>query len=220
MDRKLTGLVIGALLASAVPAAAQELEKVCGSLSGVEQGDWAAFRMEGAQAANVSAVRFAFVNRGDRAEPWFEVNATTPQGNQIVQLQVSDFPFGPGEVGAGILKTGAMPAMRVPEQMLAMLRQQMSANPVLDIRKQCLQAEIVGEETVDAGSGNVKAWHLRAAGGNDIWVSSEVPFGVVRGAAGDGSGTMILEDFGGGATSSIPEEPQDMPSLPGMTPQD
>jgi len=212
--------VLGALLATtAAPAAAQDLAGVCGALGGVDRGDWAAFRMEGAQATSVSAVRFAFVDRGNPQDTWFEVEATTPQGAQIVQLQVADFPFGAEDISGGIVKPGPMPAMRMPEQMLGMMRQQMASNPMLDIRKQCLQSELLGEETLDGPRGGIRAWHIQVPGGNDAWVSPDVPFGMVKAMAGDGSGTMVLTDFGTGAKSSIPEEPQTMPTMPGAPPQ-
>jgi hypothetical protein len=220
MDRIRTGFVLGALLATtAAPAASQDLAGVCGALGGVDIGERVAFRMEGAQAANVSAVRFAFVDRDDSKDTWFEVKATTPQGEQIVQLQVPDFPFGAADIAGGIVKPGPMPAMRMPEQMLGMMRQQMASNPMLDIQAQCLQAELLGEETLDGPKGGLKTWHLKVPGGNDAWVSPDVPFGMVKGTAGDGSGTMVLTDYGTGASSSISEQPQSIPAMPGMPPQ-
>lgn len=213
--------MLGTLLVTAAgPAAAQDLAGVCTALGGVDRGDWAAFRMEGAQATSVSAVRFAFVDRGSPEDTWFEVKATTPQGEQIVQLRVAGFPFGANDIAGGIVKQGPMPAMRLPEQMLGMMRQQMASSPMLDIQKQCLQSELLGEETLEGPRGGLKTWHLKVPGGNDAWVSPDVPFGMVKGTAGDGSGTMVLTDFGRGATSSIPEEPQSMPTMPGGPPQD
>ncbi|MFO7587925.1 MAG: hypothetical protein R6X22_07600 [Gemmatimonadota bacterium] len=218
MDRIRTVLVAGTLcVLAATPAAAQDMARVCGSLEGVKKGDWASFNMEGAPAAQVSAVRFAFVDRGTASEPWFEVKATTPQGDQIVQLQVPGFPFGADEISAGIVKLGMMPAMRTPEQMLGMMRQQMASSPMLDIQKQCLASELVGEETLEGPNGNLKTWHLRMSGGREAWLSSSIPFGMVKGSSAD-DGTMVLTGFGRDAKSSILEEPQVMPSM-GNVPQ-
>jgi hypothetical protein len=205
----------------AVPAVAQDLEKVCDAIGGVGHGAWAEFKMEGPQATQVSGVRFALVDRGNPQELWFELKAATAQGEQVVQLQVPQFPFKGDDVTQGIVKAMQMPAMRMPEQMLSMMQQQMQSNPMLDVAEQCRSSELVGEENVTTPAGEMKAWHLKVADGNDAWVSADVPFGIVKGASGESGGDMmLLTGYGNDATSSISEEPQDMPAMPGMAPQD
>ena len=222
MDHIRTGLFSAAAIGLlAAPAGAQDIERVCDAIGGVERGDWAEFTMEGPQAAQVSGVRFALVDRGNPQELWFELKAATAQGEQIVQLQVPSFPFKGEDVSQGIVKAMQMPAMRMPDQMLSMMQQQMQSNPMLDVAEQCRSSELVGEEDVTTAAGSMKAWHLKVADGNDAWVSGDVPFGIVKGSSGESGGdTMVLTGFGDDATSSIAEEPQDMPAMPGMAPQD
>lgn len=222
MDHVRTGLFAAAAIGlTAASAGAQDIEKVCSAIGGVERGDWAEFTMEGPQAAQVSGVRFALVDRGNPQELWFELKAATAQGEQVVQLQVPSFPFKGDEVSQGIVKAMQMPAMRMPDQMLSMMQQQMQSNPMLDVAEQCKTSELVGEEDVTTPAGSMKAWHLKVADGNDAWVSGEVPFGIVKGTSGESGGdTMVLTGYGSDATSSISEEPQDMPAMPGMAPQD
>lgn len=222
MDHIRAGLSAAAAIGLlAVPAGAQDIEKVCTAIGGVGHGDWAEFKMEGPQAAQVSGVRFALVDRGNPQELWFELKAATAQGDQVVQLQVPNFPFDGDDVSQGIVKAMQLPAMRMPEQMLGMMRQEMQSNPMLDIAEQCRTSELVGEEDVTTPAGSMKAWHLKVADGNDAWVSGEVPFGIVKGTSGESGGdTMVLTGFGNDARSSISEEPQDMPAMPGMAPQD
>ncbi len=221
LDRVRTGLLLGALLfGGSAPALAQDMSEICDAIGGVKRGNWASFAMEGAQAAQVSAIRGALVDRGVASEPWFELKASTPQGDQIMQLRVPGFPFGGADVQSGIVKVGAMPAMQMPDQMLGMMRQQMASNPMLDVAAQCRASQLVGEETVDVPAGKMRAWHIKAAGGNDAWVSGQVPFGIVKFSGGNGAGTMVLTGFGADATSSIPEQPSAMPAMPGVPPQD
>jgi hypothetical protein len=222
MDHVRTGLFAAAAIGlTAASAGAQDIEKVCSAIGGVERGDWAEFTMEGPQAAQVSGVRFALVDRGNPQELWFELKAATAQGEQVVQLQVPSFPFKGDEVSQGIVKAMQMPAMRMPDQMLSMMQQQMQSNPMLDVAEQCKTSELVGEEDVTTPAGSMKAWHLKVADGNDAWVSGDIPFGIVKGTSGESGGdTMVLSGYGSDATSSISEEPQDMPAMPGMAPQD
>ena len=106
MDHIRTGLfAVAAVGLMAAPAGAQELSEVCAEIADVGHGDWAEFTMEGPQAAQVSGVRFALVDRGDPAELWFELKAQTVQGEQVVQLQVPGFPFQGDQVTAGIVQT-------------------------------------------------------------------------------------------------------------------
>ncbi len=222
MDQVRPGLFAAAAIGLiAMPAGAQDIEKVCDAIGGVELGDWAEFKMEGPQAAQVSGIRFAIVDRGNPQELWFELKAATAQGEQIVQLQVPGFPFKGDEVSQGIVKAMQMPAMRMPDQMLGMMQQQMQSNPMLDVAEQCRSSETIGEEDVTTPAGSRKAWHIKVADGNDAWVSGDVPFGIVKGTTGESSGdTMLLTGYGDDATSSITEEPQAMPAMPGMAPQD
>ena len=222
MDHVRTGLYAAAAIGlTAASAGAQDIEKVCSAIGGVERGDWAEFTMEGPQAAQVSGVRFALVDRGNPQELWFELKAATAQGEQVVQLQVPSFPFKGDEVSQGIVKAMQMPAMRMPDQMLSMMQQQMQSNPMLDVAEQCKTSELIGEEDVTTPAGSMKAWHLKVADGNDAWVSGDIPFGIVKGTSGESGGdTMVLSGYGSDATSSISEEPQDMPAMPGMAPQD
>jgi hypothetical protein len=223
MEHIRTGLFAAAAIGLlAAPLSAQDMATVCGEIGDVGHGDWASFKMEGPQAAQVSGVRFAIVDRGDPSELWFELKAETAQGEQIVQLQVPGFPFKGDQVSAGIVQAMQMPAMKMPEQMLGMMRQQMQSNPMLDVAEQCLGSTLVGEESVDTPAGSMNTWHITVADGNDAWISGDVPFGIVKGSGGTGGngGTMVLTAYGNDATSSITGEPQEMPAMPGMAPQE
>lgn len=221
MDRIRSGVIAAvAMVAVAAPAGAQDIESVCGALGG-EHGEWAEFKMEGPSAAQVSKIKVALVDRGDPQEMWFELSAETVQGPQIVQLQVPGFPFGASDVKAGIVQAMTMPPMLMPDQMLSMMQQQMQSNPMFDITKQCRASEIVGEESVSVPAGEMKAWRIKGADGRESWVTGDVPFGVVKGSGGaTGADTMILTAYGTDATSSITGDPQPMPAMPGMPPQD
>ena len=77
---------------------------------------------------------------------------------------------------------------------------------------------MLGSESVQVPAGTFETHHLRPVdeelGPGEVWVSTEVPFGLVKGEGPDGS--LILIESGSGATSTITENPQDIPGIPGM----
>src|SRR5206468_9267293 len=99
-----------------------------------------------------------------------------------------------------IVKTQGQPAMRMPEQMAAMMGQQTGQNtPVLDIGRRCGHAKVVGWETVQTPGGETRALHLQDADG-EAWLARDVPFGIVK--ASGKNGELMLTGKGTDAKSS------------------
>jgi len=103
-----------------------------------------------------------------------------------------------------IIKHGAQPAMPLPKQMIQTGRELDARDPS---RMTCTASmTLVGQESV-----TVPAAHFKdAATGYDVWLSEQVPFGMVklRIAANE---EILLSPYGAGATSSITETPIEMP---------
>jgi hypothetical protein len=211
----------GMLLAAAaagVPAssAAQSLDVACRAIGGSSPGAWTQHTIKG-PSGDID-MRFALVT--DRGATWYEIKAGTPQGESIIQMEVPGFPFTPDQIQRVVMKNGAGPALRLPDSMVDQYKSMARAGPLTDIEAQCRTAELVGEERIEVGAGSFTTTHLRFPGsGGEVWVSEQVPFGIVRGIA-QGQGTMELTAHGTGAISAITETPVALPAAGGANPSD
>jgi len=204
MTRRYPVILAGfALLVAAVPLSGQDLETACEAIAGSSVGAWTEHRL--ASPNGELSVRFALVSH--RGATWYEVQSQTYAGVSILQLRVPGFPFTPAEIEEVVMKTGATPAMRVPEAMVDEYRASAQAQPLADIRAECRKAEVVGREEVSVAAGTFQTTHLRfPSSGGEAWVSEQVPFGIVRGDI-PGQGTTELTAHGTGAVSAITETP-------------
>ena len=162
----------------AAPARAQDLEAACKAIEGSSIGDWTEHSVDSPNGP--MDMRFSLVQ--SRGSTWYEVSAQTAAGASILQLRVPGFPFTPSQIEEVVTKTGTSPAWRVPDAVLRQYTQSVGTGPLSDLRKQCRAATVVGSEEVSVPAGTFQTTHLRfPATGSDVWVSDEVPFGVVKG---------------------------------------
>lgn len=200
-----------ALLVTVPPLPGQDLDAACEAIAGSSIGAWTEHRL--ASPNGELDVRFALVS--SRGATWYEVKSQTQAGTSILQLRVPGFPFAPAEIEEVVMKTGATPAMRVPEAMVAEYRASAQAQPLADIRAECRKAEVVGREEVTVAAGTFQTTHLRfPTSGGEVWVSERVPFGIVRGDI-PGQGTTELTAHGTGAVSAITEIPISLGAMGG-----
>lgn len=204
----LVGIVIGV-----TGAQAQDRDAICNSVGNAEVGDWSSYDFTDPESGQDGTLRFAVVNR-DGSDSWYEMQAATAEGDVIIQMLVPAFPFTPDQVTEVIFKATGQPAMRMPSEMLGMMRQQMAGNPMFDFAENCAAAEDLGEETVEVPAGTFETFHIRNPGDmGEAWISLDVPFGMIKAEA---EGTVVLTGYGADAVSAITEEPQSMPGMGGM----
>src|SRR2546428_10071775 len=166
------------LLASLVaPLAAQEAAEICKSIGHVTVGQWASYEATGSKGGG--KVRFAIVGnerRGDATLYWFEISGAGTGQSGVVQILVPGFDADVSGIRGMIVKTQGQPAMRMPEQMAAMMGQQTGQNtPVLDFGRRCGHAKVVGWETVQTPGGEPRPLHLQDADGA-AWLGAGRPF--------------------------------------------
>lgn len=213
-----------ALTASvAAPLTAQSLEQVCQSIRQMKVGQWVEWRMSGGPQGQPDSVRMAVVGTDQRAGKtyyWVEISMTNTQmGKMIIQDLVPGFPFQPADVQAIVMKRGDEPAMRMPEQMLEMIRSRTPRTPGMDMAENCGKAKVIGWESVSVPAGTFKTLHLQdttmADSGKtgDVWVTPDVGFGLIKASSADGSVELLAK--GTDAKSQITETPQEMPMGPG-----
>ena len=154
-------------------------------------------------------VRFAIVSsekRGDSTLYWPEIKhsgALNAAHNGVVQVLVPGFGAELVGIRAMVVQQGDQPAMRLPDEMVGMLGQQVGqTNPTLAIALHCASARVIGWESVNVASGPMRALHVADADGNEAWRVQAVPFGFVKVRMKDGA-TLTLTGHGAGAQSSL-----------------
>ena len=109
-------------------------------------------------------------------------------------------PFGEG--------MEAMPPMEMPPSSIK------NDDPVNPIRMACAELENGVNESVTVAAGTFSATRIPLRReGKDIWLSSEVPFGIVKFVDADNKG-MELIAIGSDAEPGITAEPQQIPGMP------
>ena len=205
MIRTMTGLAaLGVLAFVPVGLAAQEL---CGGkITTPSVGDYAEYQLTQGTSGN-QRVRFAIVGSEDRngaRNVWFE-NKVEAEGKAPVvsQVLVPGFPYEPSAVAGAALQPVSGPPIRLNAQQLARLQRGLPGL-LKSIVDGCRSGTLVGTETLKVAGRSIGAEHYRnALRGSDIWVSSEVPFGIVKLLDGTDHSSMELTATGTGAKSSF-----------------
>lgn len=212
-------LALFLLLVAAPSLAAQDKDKVCNDLQQkpMRVGQWASYRWTGGRTDGAT-MRMAVVATeavGGAPYYWFEVvfdDASKGNGGKtVLQMLVPGLGDQATDVRGMIMKSGAEPAMRMPEDMVRMTRGQMGKNFATEFGRKCMEMDVVGWEQTTVPGGSFRALHLKhAADQTDAWVVPDLYFGLLRAMLKDGS-TMELTARGTDAKSSITETPQTMP---------
>lgn len=222
--------------AVAVPARAQD---VCTQYRpNPAMGSWAEYQTtRDGQSMKTRVAVVGQEKRDGKDAIWFESTMETPRGRMISEMLVPSYPFEPGSVIETVIKRGDQPAMKMPAGMMGMMRggqgqgqPQPSApgqaapgrggmgrgmgrgNAASNWMQQCRSLTVVGQESVTVPAGTFKTTHLRnASDSTDVWVSREVPFGMVKSRSA--AVTAELSGMGKDAKKSITETPKDMPGM-------
>lgn len=207
--RFLTVASAAALVLLPTRAVGQDLEAACVALGDGPVGSWTEQRVS--TESGIIDYRFALV--ASRGATWYEIAATNSQGTSILQLEVPGFPFQPDQIKSVVTKTGATPAVFIPDALLRQYQSTAQSGPFADLETLCRTADVIGSEDVTVAAGSFQTTHLRfPSNGSDLWVSADVPYGIVKGEI-QGLGSLELMSSGEGATSSITEAPVSLPGL-------
>lgn len=205
----------------ALPGAglAQDLASICSELEQAEVGEWAEYETTTPQGSGT--LRMALLPEGAAPDEgqWFEISGEMNGQASVVQVLAEEWPYTPEDVSAVVVKMGSRPAMRLPEQMLGQMRNQMRT-PAGEMARVCMDSELLGEESVEVPAGTFDAVRIQPPSesaeeeSGEVWLSTEVPFGIVKSEGSAGS--MVLTGTGDDAQSTITEEPGEMGGMGGM----
>lgn len=195
-------------------AAASGIGELCSGSIGLSDGQWARFAVDAPFIKNRLDSRYAIVGT-EGSDYWMEFEIATPMGNgsTIMKVLIPSWPYAEGAVKRVMMQLPmvegmeAIPPMEMPP---SSMRNNDVAEP---IRMACAELENSVEEslTVTAGTFSTTRIPLRSLG-KDIWLSSDVPFGLVKMADTDDKG-MELMAFGSDAKPGITAEPQSIPGI-------
>lgn len=210
--------VAALLLAAALPpgtARAQDRDKLCRDMEArpMRVGQWASYAWSGGRVDG-STMRFAIVGtevQEGTTYHWYEMaiddGTGRPRGRTVMQMLVSGLGYQAGGVRGMIMKSGAEPAMRMPDQMLRMMSGRAGQNVAAEIARGCAEMELVGWEQVTVPAGTFRALHVRnPREQTEAWIAPDLYFGMVKVTMKDGA-AMVLTRRGSDAQSSISERP-------------
>lgn len=205
-------LVLAFAAMAAIPAALGA-QQSCASLARSPQsGGWSEYNVR-SPSGTMARTRLAVIGAeksGDRELVWVETRAANTEGEvqAVTHVLVPGFPYAASDLQAAVLEGRTGIPVRLTDAQVARARQ--SAPPLVRaVSDACESAELVGQEEVEVPAGKVQARHFRnALRGVDIWVSGEVPFGVVKLVNASDRSSMELIDRGRGAKSSLSGSPR------------
>ena len=210
MRTLLAALTLGVL---PMGVAAQSAADICSAFQQPQIGHWSGYTVTSPQLKGPAAMRFAIVGSEEvdgAAHVWYELKMDATEGSMVMQFLVPAYPFDPSDVKTIVMKGGGQPAMKMPEQMMSMMRSKLPRDFAGEAARSCGDAEVVGWEDIEVEAGSFNALHIRTKDG-DAWASTDVPFGLVKFTGA--SGNLVLTGHGADATSSITEKPMEMPGM-------
>jgi hypothetical protein len=195
-------------------AAASGIGDLCSGSISLSEGQWARFAVDAPLMRERIDSRYAIVGiEGDHYWMEYEVAAPMGNGSTIMKMLIPGWPHEEGTVKRVMMQLpiiegmDSMPPMEMPPSSIK------KDDPVNPIRMACAEAEngIQESVTVTAGTFSTTRISLRSLG-KDIWLSTEVPFGIVKLADAEDKG-IELTAFGSDAEPGITTAPQQIPGM-------
>jgi hypothetical protein len=179
-----------------------------------EVGRWAEYKALYNQK-DPYTVRYAVVGsekREGKSLDWVELRMTGEDEEQsmVYQMLVPGSLVEMASVQEIVFKPGDKPAMKMNGMMMKMIRGQMEKQNLFS--EVCKGMTLVGKENVTVPAGQFHTLHFHSAKYKaDSWLSSGAPFALVK-SVGENH-HMELAAHGGGAKSTITEQPQETPGM-------
>lgn len=197
-----------------IPAAASNIEALCSGAVGLSDGQWASFAVDAPFMRDKQKFRYAIVGT-EAGHYWLEYEAAMPmgQGAMVMKILIPGWPYAKDAVKRAMMQLpiiegmDAMPPMEMPP---SSIQKDDLADP---IRMACAEAQNGVEDTVTVPAGTFSALRIPLKQmGDDIWISSDVPFGIVKVADAEGYGRELTA-YGDDAQPAITAAPQKVPGM-------
>lgn len=195
-------------------AAAPDIDRLCSGAVALSIGQWASYAVDAPLMREKTENRFAIV--GTEADYyWLEYEAATPIGDtgMIMQFLIPQWPYAEGAITRVIMQMpiikgmDPLPPIEMPP---STVQKDDLASP---IRMACAEVQNGVEETVTVPAGTFSTLRIPLKPlGKDIWISPDVPFGLVKLVDTAGKGT-VLHAFGSNAESAVTATPSQLPGM-------
>ena len=175
-------------------------------------GGWGEYVVVAPRGEAPTTVRFAIVGRearGGRGLVRFETRVRGRGGGTVItQVLVPGYPYDNAALQEVVVQRGKDPAVRWGPALLTRARETAPSALHRLIAGACPGATLVGEEEITVPAGVFRTRHFRnPEAGSDIWVSDEVPFGIVKVTGPEGASLELL-GRGSDGRSSVDGEPR------------
>ena len=203
-----------ALACLAAPAVASDVGGLCSGSLGLTTGQWARYATDAPLMKERMKSRYAIVGM-EADHYWLEFEAAMPMGNgaMIIKLLIPDWPYPEESVKRALMQMpriegmDSMPPMEMPP---SGVQKDNFSEP---IRLACENMDEGVQESVTVPAGTFTATRIPLRHlGKDIWLSSSVPFGMIKLVDENDMGTILMA-FGSDAEPAITEMPQKLPGM-------
>ncbi len=212
--RKAAEGALAAIILLGLSVANAELASFCEGGYTPEVGQWARYETDLVFVEKKMLGRFAIVGQEDGLF-WLEFEATMPTSSDpvVFKVLIPGWPYAHDAVRRALMQLPfamgdeSAPPMEIPARSAS---KDNLSEPLL---MACEQMDKGVSATVTVPAGTFTATHVPIRRlGKDIWVSSSVPFGVVK-LVDDKDVGMRLVDYGTGAQPAITQEPMTLPGV-------
>jgi hypothetical protein len=192
----------------AIHTTASDIEELCNGSGGLTNGQWARYAVDAPNMKDRVESRLAIVG-SEAGDYWLEFEAAMPMGigATVMKILIPGWPFQEGEVKRALMQLPRMEGMdAIPpmEMSPGSIQQDNLSGP---IRMACEDIESGVQESVTVEAGTFKAIRIPLRQlGKDIWISTNVPFGIVQLVDELGDGIELIA-YGSDAEPAITEQP-------------
>jgi len=207
------------LATASSPAIAADIGSLCNGSMGLTNGQWAEYAAHAFLIEQDVKSRFAIVG-AEANHYWFEFEAESPMGDSvtIIKILIPGWPYRPEKVTRVIMQLprikgmDAIPPMEMPPRSV---HGENLSDPLRMVCEEIGRGDVeTFQESVTVAAGTFSATRVPVRQlGKDVWVSTAVPFGIVKMADEEGFG-VSLTAFGNDARTAITETPQALPGIP------
>jgi len=191
---------------------------LCDGTKGLTTGQWASYATDSGFMGMTTKVkgRYAIVATEDN-HYWLEIESAMPVGDSgmIIKILIPGWPYTNETVKRSLMQMPRMEGMDAmpPIEMPPSSVQGENVSDPLQMACEEFEKGVVETSresvTVEAGTFSATRIPVRQLG-KDVWVSTDVPFGIVKMVDEDGYG-VVLTAYGNDAVPAITEMPQVLP---------
>ena len=192
MNRQLRKLAM--FLVISTPLSAADLAGLCDGSNALTPGQWAKYQTDQVWMNTKAERQIAIVGAKDvegKAHFWLEFLSYMANDTMAFQFLVPAYPYSEEDIKGVAMKMGESTREYPPEMAASLSGRSDSLSEPL--QRACDEAESGEMESVTVPAGTFNALKVSPHRfGKDVWISAEVPFGVVKMTESDGKGLELI----------------------------